>query len=56
MDIRFGTWNERLLYMAVSLMTVAKETSKYKWEYRKSGGTEVAPNQQANIHFLWKGE
>jgi hypothetical protein len=30
MDIRFGTWNVRSLYRAGSLMTVAKEISKYK--------------------------
>jgi hypothetical protein len=31
MDLRFGMWNARSrLYRAGSLMTVAKETSKYK--------------------------
>jgi hypothetical protein len=30
MDIRFGTWNERSLCRARSLMKVAKEISKYK--------------------------
>jgi exonuclease III len=30
MDMRFGTWNVRSLYRAGSLMTVAKEMSKYK--------------------------
>jgi exonuclease III len=30
MDMRFGTWNVRSLYRAGSLMTVAKELSKYK--------------------------
>jgi exonuclease III len=30
MDMRFGTWNVRNLYMAGSLMTVANEISKYK--------------------------
>jgi hypothetical protein len=30
LDMRFGTWNIRSLYRADSLMTVAKETSKYK--------------------------
>jgi hypothetical protein len=29
-DRRFGTWNLRSLYRAGSLMTVAKEISKYK--------------------------
>jgi hypothetical protein len=31
-DMRFGTWNVRSLYRAGSLMTVAKEISKYKLE------------------------
>jgi hypothetical protein len=30
MDMRFGKWNVRSLYMANSFMTVAKEMSKYK--------------------------
>jgi hypothetical protein len=30
MVMRFGTWNVRSLYRAGSLMTVAKEISKYK--------------------------
>jgi hypothetical protein len=30
LDVRFGTWNVRSLYMAGSLMTVAREISKYK--------------------------
>jgi hypothetical protein len=30
MDMRFGTWNVRSLCRAGSLMTVAKEISKYK--------------------------
>jgi hypothetical protein len=30
MDVRFGTWNVRNLHMTGSLMTVAKEISKYK--------------------------
>jgi hypothetical protein len=43
--------------MAGSLMADAKEISKYKldlvgvWEYRRSDGTEMALNQQVNIHF-----
>jgi hypothetical protein len=35
-------------------MTVANEISKYKldyWEYRRSDGIMVAPNQQVSIHF-----
>jgi hypothetical protein len=28
--MRFGTWNVRILYRAGSLVTVAKEISKYK--------------------------
>jgi hypothetical protein len=54
MDMRFGTWNVRNLYRAGSLITVAKEISKYKLDlvgYRRSDGTEAAPNQQANIRF-----
>ncbi|PNF30068.1 hypothetical protein B7P43_G04744 [Cryptotermes secundus] len=54
MDIGFGTWNVRNLYRAGSLMTVGKETSKYKFYFR--GVQEVrwdrgAPNQQVTIHF-----
>jgi hypothetical protein len=30
MDMKFDTWNVRSLYRAGSLMTVAKEISKYK--------------------------
>jgi hypothetical protein len=30
MDMKFVTWNVRSLYRAGSLMTVAKEISKYK--------------------------
>jgi hypothetical protein len=30
MGMRFGTWNVKSLYRAGSLMTVAKEISKYK--------------------------
>jgi hypothetical protein len=49
MDMRFGTWNVISLYRAGSLMTVAKEVSKYEldlvgvqeveWD---KGGTEPA--------------
>jgi hypothetical protein len=49
MDMRFGTWNVRSLYKAGSLMTVAREISKYeldlvgvqvvRWD---RGGTEPA--------------
>jgi hypothetical protein len=49
MDIRFGKWNLRSLYREGSLMTFAKEISKYKlgllgvqevgWD---RGGTEPA--------------
>jgi hypothetical protein len=44
MDMRFGTWNVRSMYRAGSLRAVANE-------YRRSDGTEVAPNPQTNIHF-----
>jgi hypothetical protein len=30
MDMRFGMWNVEIVYRAGSLMTVAKEISKYK--------------------------
>jgi hypothetical protein len=30
MDMGFATWNERCMYRAGSLMTVAEEISKYK--------------------------
>jgi exonuclease III len=30
MDMRFGTWNVRSLYMAGSLKMVARELAKYK--------------------------
>jgi hypothetical protein len=39
-------------------MTVAKEISKYKLDLIgvQSDGTEVTPNQQANIHFFFYGK
>jgi hypothetical protein len=49
MDMRFGTWNVRSLHRAGSLMTVAKEISKYKFDFVEvqkerwdRGGTEPA--------------
>jgi hypothetical protein len=54
MDLRFGTWNVRSMQRAGSSKIVAEEVSKYKldyWEYRRSDGMKVAPNQQASIHF-----
>jgi hypothetical protein len=49
--MRFGTWNVKSLYRAGSVMTVAKERSKYKldlvgvqdvrWD---TGGTELEGN------------
>jgi hypothetical protein len=59
MDMRFGTWNVGSPYRAGSLMTVAKEISKYEIDlggYRRSDGTGVAPNQHQIYIFLWKGE
>jgi hypothetical protein len=43
----------RKFYRADSVMTVAKRISsiRFRGECRKSDGTEVAPSQQANIHF-----
>jgi hypothetical protein len=32
MDMRFGTWNGRILYRAGSLKSVASELAKYKLE------------------------
>jgi hypothetical protein len=47
--MRFGTWNVRSLYRAGSLMTVAKEISKYELDLEEvqevrwdRGGTELA--------------
>jgi exonuclease III len=54
MDMRFGTWNVNSLYKADSLSTDAKEVSKYKFNLvgvQEVRWSEVAPNQQANIHF-----
>jgi hypothetical protein len=54
MDLRFGTWNVRSMYRAGSLRTVAEEVSKYTFDLvgvQRSDGMEVAPNQQASIHF-----
>jgi hypothetical protein len=53
MDMRFGTWNVRSLYRTGSLMTAAKEISKYKLDLV---GVQVrwdrdAPNQQENVRF-----
>jgi hypothetical protein len=53
--MRFGTWNVRSLYRAGLLVTVAKQISKYKVNLvgvQEVDGTEVALNQQANIHFF----
>jgi hypothetical protein len=30
MDMRFGTWNDRSLYRAASLMTGSRELARYK--------------------------
>jgi hypothetical protein len=48
MDMRFGTWNVRSLYRAVSSMALAKVISKYKLDLVRvkirwdRGGTEPA--------------
>jgi hypothetical protein len=58
MGMRFGMWNVRSLYRAGSLMTAAKEISKYKLdlvgmhEVRRDRG---ANNQKANIHSTERG-
>jgi hypothetical protein len=54
MDMRCDNCDVKKLYKAGSLLTVAKEISKYiisyiQWKYNRSDGTEVAPNQQTNI-------
>jgi hypothetical protein len=52
--MRFGTLNVRSLYRAGSLMTDEKDISEYKLylvDYRRSDGTEVAPNQQENVYI-----
>jgi hypothetical protein len=58
-DMRFGTWNIRSLYRAVSMKTVARELGKYKldllgvqevrWEKEGTEGKRI-------IRFLWTGE
>jgi hypothetical protein len=51
-SMRFGPWNMRILYRAGSLMSVAKQVSKYKsdwWEYM-SHVTDVVLNHEAYIH------
>jgi hypothetical protein len=44
-------WNIKSLYGASSLKTGAKGLSKYMLKYKRSDGTNVAPNQQVNICF-----
>jgi exonuclease III len=54
MNMRPGRWNVRGLYRAGSLMSVAKEVSKYKLDIvgvQEVRWAEVALNQQTNIHF-----
>jgi hypothetical protein len=51
MDMRFGTWNIRSLYMIGSLKTVARELGKYKVDLRRSDGRREALNGQSIIHF-----
>jgi hypothetical protein len=58
-DMRLGTWNVRSLYRAGSLMTVAKEISKYNLDLvgvqirRDWGGTETAGD---STFFCGKGD
>jgi hypothetical protein len=58
MDMRFGKWKVRSMYGAGSFRGVGEKISKYKldWEYRKSDGTKVALNEQANIHCSMEKE
>jgi hypothetical protein len=55
MDMRFCMWNVRSLNRTGLLMTAVKEISICKLHfsggYRGSDVTEVALNQQVNIHF-----
>jgi hypothetical protein len=46
------------VYRAGLLMTVVKELSHYKLDLVGNTGQmgQVAPIQQANIRFVWKGE
>jgi hypothetical protein len=53
MDIILGTKNMRSMYRAGSLMTAAKEISKYTLDILAV--QEVAPSRRIYI-FLWKGE
>jgi hypothetical protein len=46
-DLRFGTWNVKIIYRAGSLRTVVEEVSKYKFDLvgvqkvrRDRGGSE----------------
>jgi hypothetical protein len=53
-DMRFGSWNVRNMYRAVCSGQWRKKyqnISWIKWEYRRSDGTEVALNREANIYF-----
>jgi hypothetical protein len=60
MDMGFGTWNERILRRAGSLMTVEKEISKYTYKVDLvgvqvrwgRGGTETAGEY---TYFYGKG-
>jgi hypothetical protein len=52
MNMRFGTWNVRSLYRAGSPTTLAKGISECELDLvGVQDGSEVAPNQQANIQF-----
>jgi hypothetical protein len=57
MDMRFGTWNERSLNGAGSLVTIVKEISKYKLDLVgvQVGWDRGGMNQQANVFFYGKG-
>jgi hypothetical protein len=57
MNMRFGTWKARCIEQVHSGQWQKKpqNISYIKWEYRRSDGTEVAPNQQVNIHLSMDG-
>jgi hypothetical protein len=50
MDMRFGTWNVRNLYLLGYLKTISRELTKYKLDLVGVHGTWVALNQQMIIH------
>jgi hypothetical protein len=54
--MRSGMWNVRILYGTGSLMKIVKELSKCKSNLVgvQEVSSEMAPNQEPSIFFLWK--